>query len=353
MTNEQIKEFILETLADDSITDKSILLSEDYADAFKGVTATGQTVYGYERMITSLQQSTKMTSDEAMEYVSYNTLRGIDYIPDGYIKPVIIYELQTTEEDMPAKLIMRDINYEITSEKQGDNFEIVYQGKTVIADKQYGVILRFTISDVLTARIIITNETGAVLAERADIWRKSDLELAIPRTKTKALEGLLSTILNLDVSKPIENISDIFDVIAALPINWKGWSNPVIKRTDNSILLEMFYAGDEDLFFTLHGIENNEPFWGKVGVNSYSLHIQIEETEDPQIQDRYLVRANDRIEVGMYPMLSQDKGVMMRSFKISDWFSSGDVVSIFKELSEAKDFQTAYSKLRSFCDLDF
>lgn len=280
-----------------------------------------------------------------------NTIRGIDYISDGYTKPVIIYELQTTEEDMPAKL-MRDINYEITYEKQGDNFEIVYHGKTIIAGKHYGVTLRFTISDILTAKITITNETGAVLTERADLWRKTDLESAIPRTKTKALEGLLSTILELDVFRPIENISDIFDTIAALPINWKDWSNPIIKRTDKSILLEMFYAGDEDLFFTLHGIENNEPFWGRIGINSYSLHIQIEENEDPQIHDRYLVRANDRIEIGMYPMLSQDKGVMMRSFKISDWFSSGDVVSIFKALSEAKDFQTAYSKLRSFYDLD-
>lgn len=253
---------------------------------------------------------------------------------------------------MPAKL-MRDINYEITYEKQGDNFEIVYHGKTIIAGKHYGVTLRFTISDILTAKITITNETGAVLTERADLWRKTDLESAIPRTKTKALEGLLSTILELDVFRPIENISDIFDTIAALPINWKDWSNPIIKRTDKSILLEMFYAGDEDLFFTLHGIENNEPFWGRIGINSYSLHIQIEENEDSQIHDRYLVRANDRIEIGMYPMLSQDKGVMMRSFKISDWFSSGDVVSIFKALSEAKDFQTAYSKLCSFYDLDF
>ncbi len=41
MTNKQIQEFILETIADDSIVDKSILLPDECADAFKGVSATG------------------------------------------------------------------------------------------------------------------------------------------------------------------------------------------------------------------------------------------------------------------------------------------------------------------------
>lgn len=64
MTNEGIKEYIAESLCD---TENIILLDDDYADAFIGITDGGSAVYGYDKMVASFAEKNGLSLDEAAE----------------------------------------------------------------------------------------------------------------------------------------------------------------------------------------------------------------------------------------------------------------------------------------------
>lgn len=66
----------------------SIML-DGYEDAAVGVTIDGQVVYDYDKMVRILQERDGMTEDEAIEWISYNTIRSLDYVPEEG-RPVII-----------------------------------------------------------------------------------------------------------------------------------------------------------------------------------------------------------------------------------------------------------------------
>lgn len=92
MTNDLLKEYIKEHVSDDEITNDIVLLEGDeFAPGFIGLTAdTYQAVYSYEKLIVSLTAHNHWTSEEATEWLEYNTLRSIPYMPGK--KPIIIYE---------------------------------------------------------------------------------------------------------------------------------------------------------------------------------------------------------------------------------------------------------------------
>lgn len=60
----------------------------DYAPAFIGITHDDRAVYDYNRMVRFLMDRDKMSEDEAIEFIEYNTIRALDYIEKG---PVMIY----------------------------------------------------------------------------------------------------------------------------------------------------------------------------------------------------------------------------------------------------------------------
>lgn len=64
----------------------------DYAPAFVGVTHDDRAVYDYRLMVRYLMDSHNMSEDEAVEFISYNTIRALDYIGKG---PVVIIPLET------------------------------------------------------------------------------------------------------------------------------------------------------------------------------------------------------------------------------------------------------------------
>ena len=88
MTNKDIEDFLLESCDD---AENIIMLDEDYAPAFIGVTSDGSAVYSYEKMITAFAEKHNLPVDEAMEFIDYNTIRSIDYLPKDCHAPVIVF----------------------------------------------------------------------------------------------------------------------------------------------------------------------------------------------------------------------------------------------------------------------
>ena len=88
MTNKDIEDFLLEFCGD---TENIVMLDEDYAPAFIGVTSDGSAVYSYEKMITAFAENNNLPVDEAMEFIDYNAIHSIDYLPKDCHAPVIVY----------------------------------------------------------------------------------------------------------------------------------------------------------------------------------------------------------------------------------------------------------------------
>lgn len=58
-----------------------------YDTACIGVTEDGRTVYDYKKMVEHLIEFEEMEYDEAVDFISYNTIRALPYIQDH---PIIV-----------------------------------------------------------------------------------------------------------------------------------------------------------------------------------------------------------------------------------------------------------------------
>lgn len=61
----------------------------DFVDAIIGMSDDGRLVYSYSRMVESLMLEEKMSYEEAVEFIDYNTVRTIPYM--GELAPIIVY----------------------------------------------------------------------------------------------------------------------------------------------------------------------------------------------------------------------------------------------------------------------
>lgn len=68
-----------------------VLDSPDFDEAIIGVTGDGNVVYNYDAMVKCLEERDNMSEQEAAEFIDYNTVRAIPYMPDP--KPIIMYPL--------------------------------------------------------------------------------------------------------------------------------------------------------------------------------------------------------------------------------------------------------------------
>ena len=53
--------------------------SPSYDTACVGVTEDGRAVYDYDKMVQHLVNEDKMSEEEAMEFIDYNTIRSLPY----------------------------------------------------------------------------------------------------------------------------------------------------------------------------------------------------------------------------------------------------------------------------------
>lgn len=89
----EILDILKERLTDGGFT--SIVLEEPaYETAIIGITDEGAVVYDYDKMIQYLVDKDGMTDEDAIDFISYNTIRAIPYMNmEGAVKPIIVYPI--------------------------------------------------------------------------------------------------------------------------------------------------------------------------------------------------------------------------------------------------------------------
>lgn len=80
-----------ELLLDNDLEGTAYFTGDDYDTAILGHTDDGRLVYSYEKMVEWLVENDNMTSDDAVEWLDYNTIRAIPYM--GEKAPVVVYAL--------------------------------------------------------------------------------------------------------------------------------------------------------------------------------------------------------------------------------------------------------------------
>lgn len=71
--------------------DTIVLDNESYDNSIIGVTFDGRVIYSYERMVEEYMKDNECTEGEAVDWIDYNTIRAIPYLPNP--KPVIVSEV--------------------------------------------------------------------------------------------------------------------------------------------------------------------------------------------------------------------------------------------------------------------
>ena len=85
-STEEIREFLLERGDEEAV----FFTNPDFIHAIIGVSNDGRLVYSYSKMVECLMHSEKMSDEEAIEFLDYNTLRAIPYM--GEKAPIILYK---------------------------------------------------------------------------------------------------------------------------------------------------------------------------------------------------------------------------------------------------------------------
>ena len=78
-------------LMDQGFENFIIFENPDYDSAIIGITENNQVVYDYEKMIEYLIQEDDMDYEEAVDFISYNTIRSLPYAGEG--APIIMYSI--------------------------------------------------------------------------------------------------------------------------------------------------------------------------------------------------------------------------------------------------------------------
>ena len=53
----------------------------------------GRLIYDYDLMVEELMKNDNISGEEAIDFISYNTLRSLTYLPAEY-RPIIVYEVE-------------------------------------------------------------------------------------------------------------------------------------------------------------------------------------------------------------------------------------------------------------------
>lgn len=84
MINDEIREFFKENAPDSIIFDNPA-----FDNSIVGISSEGNIVYDLNKMVEELAADDNISTDEAFDFVSYDTMRLLQYISDGK-KPVIV-----------------------------------------------------------------------------------------------------------------------------------------------------------------------------------------------------------------------------------------------------------------------
>lgn len=87
MINKDIRDIIYDMGCENSV----VFDNPDFDQAIIGISEDGNVVYDYDLMVEELIKNEDMTYEEAVDFISYNTIRVIPYINNP--KPIVMYRL--------------------------------------------------------------------------------------------------------------------------------------------------------------------------------------------------------------------------------------------------------------------
>lgn len=79
-------------ILDAGYEDVVIFKDEGYDDALIGISEDGRAIYDFDLMVEWLMKVDGITSEEAMEWIEYNTIRSLPYA--GPSAPIIMYRIE-------------------------------------------------------------------------------------------------------------------------------------------------------------------------------------------------------------------------------------------------------------------
>lgn len=79
-------------ILDAGYEDVVIFKDEGYDDALIGISEDGRAIYDFDLMVEWLMKVDGITSEEAMEWIEYNTIRSLPYTGSG--APIIMYRIE-------------------------------------------------------------------------------------------------------------------------------------------------------------------------------------------------------------------------------------------------------------------
>ena len=90
--NEFVLEELKERLIDLGYEDSIVLENPDYTSAVVGVDSNGRVIYDFNLMVDHLVKKDGISSEEAIEFIEYNTMRALPYT--GEKCPIIMYPME-------------------------------------------------------------------------------------------------------------------------------------------------------------------------------------------------------------------------------------------------------------------
>lgn len=88
-----------EIIEDYGYEDVLIFENPSYDSAFIGVSEDNRAVYDYDKMVLFLMDKEGMTSEDAVDFISYNTIRSLPYYKGS---PIVVYSISEFEEGYDA-----------------------------------------------------------------------------------------------------------------------------------------------------------------------------------------------------------------------------------------------------------
>lgn len=95
MKHEYPLDKIKERLCDMGYEDTVLFENPNFDTAIIGVTTDGRAVYDYQKMVEYLVMTDKISVDDAMDFIEYNTIRSLPYITNA---PIVFHNLNFLED---------------------------------------------------------------------------------------------------------------------------------------------------------------------------------------------------------------------------------------------------------------
>lgn len=80
----------IESFTEDNDLEIEILSEPDYKTAILGLSDDNRVIYDYDLMVKCLMKEDGITSEEAIDFIEYNTMRALSY-RDANKRPIILY----------------------------------------------------------------------------------------------------------------------------------------------------------------------------------------------------------------------------------------------------------------------